>query len=295
MCEAPASPIVIKRAYNNNVVLAVEPNGVEVILLGRSIGYAKKPGAIVDRAQIEHRFLPDHDARVDRVTGLLTDTPLEHVTLGRQIVDLAAQRLKLTVTQSMVLSVIDHLTFAIRRATRGITVEFPLRWEVTQLYPQEVAAAREAVELVNATVGVALQRDEATAFALHFVNAQLASPDIGTAIKMTEMIGQTFDLIDRAWGCRVDQESMSAARFVTHLRYLFARLERGRQIVDSPEPLLDVICAAHPEAVIVAGQIKQLLEDELEWQVNRDELAYITLHVSRLSADLSATGATRRG
>lgn len=37
------------------------------------------------------------------------------------------------------------------------------------------------------------------------------------------------------------------------------------------------------------------LEDEVEWKVNRDELAYITLHVSRLSADLSATRATRLG
>jgi beta-glucoside operon transcriptional antiterminator len=53
---------------------------------------------------------------------------------------------------------------------------------------------------------------------------------------MPEKITQILQVVSSATGMRVDSDSMSVSRFVTHLRYLYVRIDSGRQIADSPAP-----------------------------------------------------------
>ena len=44
---------------------------------------------------------------------------------------------------------------------------------------------------------------------------------------MTEVFAQVFEIIEASYERKIDPDSMSAARFVTHLRYLFVRASRA--------------------------------------------------------------------
>ena len=69
-------------------------------------------------------------------------------------------------------------------------MEYPLRFEVAQFYPDELAVGRDAVALAGPMLEAELDPGEAVALALHFVNAQFASPGLNRTVQMTETIAQ---------------------------------------------------------------------------------------------------------
>lgn len=274
----------VKRVISNNAVLTLDPDGQEMVALGRGLGHGRRPGDIIEPSRIEQVFIAgDAD---ERLTRFLADVPLEYVRVAGRIADLAHERLGLKITQALILPIADHLHFAVRRQAEGMEMHYPLGWEVRQLYPEELAVGEAALGLANATFGVELPADEAVAFAMHFVNAQFTSPGMSRAMEMTQAISKAFEVIEKSFGVTIDTHSMNAARFVTHLRYLYARVASGKQIVDPHPTFVDAIANAHPEATACAMKLRFQFEMNLGEKLTTDEVAYLALHIARLLWDL---------
>ena len=277
----------VKRVLNNNAVLAVDDDGKDLVVIDRGLGHGRRPGDEISREVADQVFVAAENANLERLARFLDDIPLDCLNAAGEVAELAQKRLDLRVSQALVVPLADHLSFAVERLQEGIPAQFPLAWEVSQLYPKELATGREALGLVEASLGVRLHDDEAVALAMHFVNAQFATPGMEKAMQMTGVIAQAFALVDKTFGFTVDQQSMNAARFVTHLRYLFSRVASGKQISEKSSVLVDAIIQSPPEAVVCAAKIQSLLEMGLDTSLTRDEVAYLALHVARLVADVS--------
>ncbi|MFV0405393.1 MAG: PRD domain-containing protein [Propioniciclava sp.] len=275
--------MIIKKVLNNNVVLAVDARGQDAMLAGRGIGFQRRTGDTVDPDTAFQIFRPE-DPATRGLTQMLGEVPPEILDVADQISQMAGDALRLSSYKALILPIADHLNFAVARVREGQSMDFPLKWEVVNIYATEFALGQRAVDLVQHELGVALQPDEAVAFALHFVNAQFSSGHLGKTVEMTETINRFFDVIEATARHPIDRSSMSAARFVTHLRYLFIRLDRRAQITDSPVPLLESIRRSHPRPAAIAVKLSFLLESGAG-KVSRDEIAYLTLHVARLLAD----------
>ncbi|TFB54264.1 PRD domain-containing protein [Cryobacterium sp. TMT2-17-1] len=282
----PSTQASIKRVYNNNVVLAIESDTMEVVLLGKGIGFQRRPGETIDTSLANQRFVADGAYRAAQVAGLLSEAPLDQIALAQTITELGHATLGLEPRQSLMIPVLDHLTFAVRRAIEGIRIDFPLRWEVAQLYPSEAALGRQVVTLVSERLGVRLQDDEWVAFALHFVNQQWTKGDFSRTVVMTETIGRVFLRLAERWGQPIDENASSAARFVTHLRYVFARAAADEQLHSSHQDLLAAVRQLYPEAVEAAIDIAQLIGDAIHRVVSIDEISYLALHTGRLYAEM---------
>ena len=280
----------VKRVLNNNAVLAVDDDGKDLVVIGRGLGHGRKPGDEILREEADQVFVAAENANMERLARFLDDIPLDCLNAAGEVAALAQERLGLRVSQALVVPLADHLSFAVERLREGIPAQFPLAWEVSQLYPRELAAGRESLDLVAASLGVRLNDEEAVALAMHFVNAQFATAGMEKAMQMTGVISQAFALVDGAFGVTVDQQSMNAARFVTHLRYLFSRVASGKQIAEESPVLVNAIMQGHPEAVVCAAKIQYLLEMALDAALTRDEVAYLALHVARLVADVLVSG-----
>lgn len=275
----------VKKVFNNNVVLATDDTGEDVVLLGKGIGYGQRPGQIVAADLIHEVFRPETTAFGTGLPDLLAQLPGEIVMVAEQIARMAKDRLGLTNWQALVFPLADHLTFAVERATSGTHAESPLRWEVATLYSAEHQLGTEAVQVASQELGVSLAEGESVAVALHFVTAQFARGYMAQTVEMTRVIRQCLDLISTTAGACIDPATMNAARFVTHLRYLFIRVEQDSQIDNTEPELLAAIARAHPHSAAIAHKLAFLLEAETG-PLTRDEVAYLTLHVQRLLADL---------
>lgn len=275
----------VKRVISNNAVLAVDDEGKEIVALGRGIGHAHRPGATLKTSTVEQVFFAGEGTARDQLALLLAEIPLPCVRAAVAIGDVAHERLGLRVTQALILPLADHLNFAIQRHRDGIPMQYPLRWEVSQLYPTEFETAGAAVDLASSMLGMPLDQGEAVAIALHLVNANLASPGLSKAVEMTEIIARAFEVIEQSFALDIDQTSVGAARFVTHLRYLFSRISSGKQIEDPHPTLGDAISNAHPEAMTCAAKVRYLLEMRLNATITPDETAYLALHIAKLVWD----------
>ena len=281
----------ISRIYNNNVVLTVDHHGKESVMIGRGIAFGKRKGQLVDPSAVEQTFVPEQGMSGERLSMTLSEIPAEILSIATLLESKVRAEGVLELSNSFILPLADHLHYAVVRARDGVRVEYPLAPEVTVLYPREVEYGRTVLQMVRERLQVELDPNEAIPLALHLVNAQFATADMSQAFRMTEVFAQVFEIIEASYERKIDPDSMSAARFVTHLRYLFVRASRASanhtedDEVSQPS-LLAALRADVPRAYACAQKVLLVLQMQLKHSLTRDELTYLTIHIARLARDM---------
>ncbi|WP_405491824.1 PRD domain-containing protein [Streptomyces sp. NBC_00096] len=277
------------RVLNNNVVLARDEQGQEVILTGRGIGFNCRQGQRIDPELIVRVFVPadgrdpDHLAEV---LALIGEEVLRAVVIALSEVGIEGRE---STRPTLAIAVADHVAGALDRAARGIVIEYPLRAEAQTLYAAEYAQAQRLLAAINARVDPQLDPSEATALTLHLVNAGFTSGDLSFTYTMTGIIQQMLAVVRERYGLEVPQESMSAARFITHVRYLFVRVQQHRQLKGHESTIGKGIRQHYPEATHTAQQLATIVELRLGQQLSEDEVSYLALHVARMTMETDGT------
>ena len=279
----------IARVFNNNLVLALDEGGREVILTGRGLGFQARPGQPIDPAKVARTFVPADGRDPDHLAQLLSGIPPEHIQLvGDALAELGLD--KVGHNPSLVIALADHISFALRRLAVGMRLEYPLQAEVQHLYAEEYEQAKALLAAINVRTERPLPADEAVGLALHLVNAGFATGDLSYTYKMTGIIQQMVAVIEQTYGLDLDSGSVSVGRFVTHLRYLFVRIHQHRQLKESQSAIGTAIRTAYPDAAECARRLAELLEIRLGAPLTEDETSYLALHVARVVADVSEPG-----
>ena len=282
----------ISRIYNNNVALTVNHLGQEAVVIGRGIAFGKRKGQMIDSAAVEQTFVPERGMSGERLSLTLSEIPAEILSIATGLESRVRADGVLELSNSFIIPLADHLHYAVMRAREGVRVDYPLAPEVTLLYPREVEYGRSVIAAVRERLQVQMDPGEAIPLALHLVNAQFATADMSQAFRMTEVFAQVFEIIEASYERKIDPDSMSAARFVTHLRYLFVRASRASanraEDVDevSQPSLLAALRADVPRAYACAQKVLLVLQMQLKQSLTRDELTYLTIHIARLARDM---------
>ena len=272
------------RVFNNNVVLALDDAGREVILTGRGLGFQARPGQPVDPDQIVRIFVPADGRDPDHLAQLLAGIPPEHIALvGSALAEVGLDNL--TRNPALIIALADHVSFALRRIAVGMDLEYPLLAEVQNLYAEEYSRAAALLVAINARSETQLPKAEAVGLALHLVNAGFATGDLSYTYTMTGAIQQMVSVIEQTFGLDLDPGSVSVGRFITHLRYLFVRIHQHKQLDQKHSPIGVAIRAAYPHEVECAQRLAALLELRLGSTLTDDEVSYLALHVGRVAAD----------
>ena len=283
----------ISRIYNNNVALTVNHLGQEAVVIGRGIAFGKRKGQMIDPAAVDQTFVPEQGMSGERLSLTLSEIPAEILSIATGLESRVRADGVLELSNSFIIPLADHLHYAVMRAREGVRVDYPLAPEVTLLYPREVEYGRSVIAAVRERLQVQMDPGEAIPLALHLVNAQFATADMSQAFRMTEVFAQVFEIIEASYEQKIDPDSMSAARFVTHLRYLFVRASRAsaesaehaEDEVSQPS-LLAALRADAPRAYACAQKVLLVLQMQLKQSLTRDELTYLTIHIARLARDM---------
>ncbi|MFC7307247.1 PRD domain-containing protein [Streptomyces monticola] len=273
------------RVLNNNVVLARDETGQEVILTGRGIGFVSRQGKPIDPALIVRVFVPadgrdpDHLAEVFALIG---EEVLRAVVIALEEVGIEGRE---STRPTLAIAVADHVAGALDRAKRGVVIEYPLQAEAQTLYGAEYAQAQRLLAAINERVDPRLDPSEATALTLHLVNAGFASGDLSFTYTMTGVIQQLLAVVGEQYGLDITQESLSAARFITHVRYLFVRIQQHQQLKGHESTIGKGIRQHYPEATATAQKLATIVELRLGQQLSEDEVSYLALHVARMTME----------
>ncbi|WP_340026477.1 PRD domain-containing protein [Paenibacillus sp. FSL K6-1096] len=277
--------MIFKKSLNNNIALAEDPEGNELIVIGTGIGFKKVKGQTLRREEIQKTFRIGADERYQRIEQFFNEIPLPVIDIADQIIQLGHQYIGARINDSILLPLSDHIHYALERLEKKLEIQSPLQWEVRHLYPKEFMAGQKAVALINEAFQVILPESEASFIALHFVNAQIEHGTMNQTLKITTMINQILHLMTEHFNMKLEQDSMNYSRFITHLRYFIVRQMNKVTLSFKDEHFLyDVLSERYPDSYECVRKIKQFVEQEYGFHINKDEMVYLIIHVERMTS-----------
>ena len=272
--------ITIKKSLNNSMLL-VDNDQQEMILFGKGIGFNAKPGTNIDLAQVEKIFLPLSSPQGRHFLSLTDSIPSEFFDISHEILLLARSVCGDKLNSVLLLTLAEHLHFAVERSRNGQMVLNKLSWEVKRYYPQEYSLGLQARARVNERFKVELPEDEAVNIAFHLINASSQETD-SSAHQQVELVNRLAAIVHYKLGKNTDTESVNYMRFINHLRYFSARVLAGKIVMSEEEDFYQELMRYRPDAMNVAFGIRDYVQDKYQLALPKDELTWLSIHISRL-------------
>ncbi len=271
----------IEKVLNNNVVVAVDENGEESVLMGRGLGFGGHTGDRVSEEKVEKRFTLHSDQLFNRFQQLITSIPLPHFLMSERIITHAKITLGKELSDSIYVTLPDHISAALSRYKEGIMLPNPLLWDIRQFYKDEFQVGLRANEIVREETGVCFTEDEAAFIAMHFVNAQIGG-EIREVYDMTYLMQEVFRIVRSVYCSEPDCDSIDYYRFVTHLKFFSRRIVSGQQYGDDEGDLVELVRGKYPRAFSCAQAVCSYVKTEKGFHSGQNELLYLTIHIARI-------------
>jgi beta-glucoside operon transcriptional antiterminator len=273
--------MVIKKIFNNNAILAKDPNKNEFVVMGCGIAFKRNVGDQVEESLIEKTFILKQKDASEKFKLLLEDVPTEHVSLCYDIIEYAKNILGVELNDYIYVTLTDHISYAIKMFDEDIKNTNVLIWEIKKFYPKEFAIGVKALEFIESELGKKLSEDEAGNIALHLINAQVNSSTskVEDIAHQTKMVQDILNIVKYTYNISLDESSLNYERFVTHLRFFFQRLNKKQNIESEDDFLLRQVKVKYRKAYDCMLKIEKYLESEL----SEEEQLYLTIHIQRVT------------
>ena len=267
---------VIKK-INNNVALCLDGNQRELIAFGKGIGFKPIPYELTDLSVIERTYYgisPEYQ-------GLLKEIPKEIFDVSGMLVDLAANSIDADFNRNLVITLADHINFAIDRYKKNIHIKPPYVGNLAYLHEAEYKVATQAVACINQRFGVHLPKEEAAAIALHLINAENSVAPKADFLDASTMISDVIGLIEKRENITIDRSGFNASRFITHMEYLLARIRNNETLENNNDKLFNNLKQEYSETYLCAEDVCTYLQQKTGKNLGSEEMSYLMLHIER--------------
>lgn len=278
----------IAKILNNNVVVVLDERQREQVVMGRGLGFQKKPGDTLDNTCIEKVFALQNDSLVAHLTELLNQIPAEVMITCDRIIELARGRLG-ALQENLYITLTDHCNFAIERQKQGLALRNVLLWEIKRLYPKEFQLGLEALDIIDKRLGVRLAEDEAGFIALHLVTGQLKN-EMPEVMHITRVMQEILHLVKYQLRLEYDEDTLSYQRFVTHLKFFAQRMLNRSAVVDDDVTLHAAVQENYPQAWRCALKIGEHLVQRYRCELTTEEVMFLAIHIERVRKESRTTG-----
>lgn len=269
----------VLKKLNNNLVLTADESDKEVLLRGKGLGFRKTPYTLKDQSAIERIYTSMHDSRIQ---GFVNSLPKGLLDITEEIVDEGQRMLGKQLNRSLMLSLADHLSCAIERAQNGDEFDDGIQFDIRRLYPDEMAVGEMALRTISARTGIEIPMSEASAIALHFINASYGVYDMRNTYKLTQTLSDLLMLVNKYYDLTPIKDSVQYGRFIAHLRYFIARKYGGIELSGEASGIDLSSIAQDDEMLTCIGDIETYVSEEHSWTCSADEKLYLLVHLNVL-------------
>ncbi|GGI42038.1 glucose PTS transporter transcription antiterminator GlcT [Mammaliicoccus stepanovicii] len=274
---------VIEKTLNNNVLVA-NYYEKEVILIGKGISFGKKQGDVINTDLIEKIYLLESERDKDKYRQLLDDTNEYVFNAVLEVVNGIDRQLGGSVSEKTLISLTDHIIFAIKRIKEDIHVHNPFLKETELLYPREYKIAETAVKALNEKLDLQFIESEAGFIALHIHSAEV-NHTIHDIYNIKEIIQNAIIIIEEDLEVTIDKNSINYSRFVRHLHFAIQRVLADERIPDATN-IETLLKAQYPLCYNISIKIVKMMQSQLKKPIYQSELAYLTMHIQHFNNNL---------
>lgn len=272
----------INKVINNNMVSAHTDEGEEILLKGPGIGYGKRPGAPVETAKIERRFVLEDASLIRRFDELAIDIDSSIIDVCIDVVTAIKAGIDRPLNDSLYVVLIDHVYNLVERLSAGITFDNSVLWNLKQIYPQEYRLARRAVKTLQERLPYGIEDSEASFVTLHIVNAEMLN-DMRKTYRITKYIEDIRDIVSSNLGLEFDEDDYRVNRFLVHLKYLFEHIEaRSEGHMEINDAFLGALGEGYPEAMRAVEKVAEYIEACAGYALCHEERLYLLIHLVQI-------------
>ena len=135
MKEDTGQILIVDKIVNNNIVIAKDFRGREVVAIGKGVGFRKRKNEAVHRSEIMKTYV-----LLDKVdSGVLTlfeEIQFEVIETSQKIIDYAQEKLNVKFNVNLLMSLSDHINFALIQYRQGNHVPKLVNEEVKRFYKE---------------------------------------------------------------------------------------------------------------------------------------------------------------
>ena len=266
------------KVFNHNAVSAVMPDGREAIVLGKGIGFQKRPGDPVEERRIEKVYYVQNEMQT-KFLQMLQDVEPSVMQAAEEILAMA-ENAGFSMSNQATISLIDHIGFAIDRQRQGIALPNLLLNETQLLYPKEYALGRQSLQIIRDRCGVQLPEDEAGYIALHLVTI---SVDRNAAYISLKFIKGTLDIVRQTYRIELDQNSLDTMRLTTHLKFLAQRIQQKASWSEEVDDRMYAqLLARDPRHRLCIARMEDFIRQSTGHIMDYSEKFYILIHLNQI-------------
>lgn len=270
-------------SMNNNVTLAQDVNGEEVVLIGSGIGFNKNKGDTINEEKIEKIFHLRTEESKENFISLLKNIPLDFITVTYDVVDYLSKKYHYPVQEYIYVTLTDHIYCSYQALVAGKYKPSSLP-DVSSKYPIPYQIGQEALDIYRKNLLESLPNEEVSRIAYHFMNAE------GVMIlqkeKNLEVRKNILHLIDGVLEKnnikRTSENSNFYNRFMIHLNYFLDSLDRSENENKSLMEIEKQVRLTYPLAYRIGSDIYDIVTREVGVESYKCEKVFLVLHIQRL-------------
>ncbi len=271
----------IEKIINNNIISTRDDRGIELMAMGKGIGFAQRPGNEIDDRAVEKIFRLENMDNKEYFKELLASLPIEHIRLAADIIAYAKESLGLSLSQNVYLTLTDHIGFTLNRHRDGMAFNNALYDEVKLFYPLEYSVGRYALELIEERTSFRLAEDEAASIALHLVNGEINSA-MGTTFIMVKMMREMMEIISRQIPIP-EGRTYPKEQLIADLKQLANRLVTEEPMSGRKDDLLyQFVRENYKDEYQIIRNLSEYIEKNYSCRMTEEEIIYLVLHIRRM-------------
>jgi transcriptional antiterminator len=272
--------LIINKVLNNNVLIAGHPEFGEVVLIGKGIGFNRKPSEVIEGAQAEKLFVLKNSKEQKNYIKLLPylEDDLQKVIITA--IQLIKEQMDAELNEHIHVALTDHLMFTVSRLSQGMEIRNPFLVETKTLYPKEYELAREVLGLFREKVQIDLPEGEAGFIALH-IHSAVTNKEISEVNQHSRLVTDLVNMIEEQLDITINKESVDYMRLVRHLRFAIERV-KNQEKVEEPEKIASLLKEEYPLCYNLSWKLIKVMQQTLKQPVFDAEAVYLTMHLQRL-------------
>ncbi|KAJ53022.1 transcriptional antiterminator [Clostridium tetanomorphum] len=265
------------KVFNNNVLL-VNQDGAEKILFCKGIGFGKHTGDIIPlKTPVDKIFAIENKDNFNNFKELISHTDSKIVGLCEEVISMISDKLEEQLNEKIHISLIDHISYTLKRLMENDEIENPFLVETETLYKKEFEIAKKAVNMLEDRLNIIIPDGEVGFITLHIHSARNQGK-LSNTLKYTFLSNTIIEFIEDELNIEIDKQSLDYARFLTHIRFAIERILNDTPIKND---LLPTIKKQYAKSYKLAKKVSKILEDELYAKVVDDETAYLAIHIEK--------------
>lgn len=270
---------ILKILSHNVIQVMNHEKNEECILLGKGIGFGKKPKDIFDDSEkIERKYFITDQENLHKYQLLLEKCDEELYFFVEEYIEKVQETFKCTYDETLHIGLLDHLNFSLYRYHNQIALTNIFMDEMSLMYEREYEFAVKMLEDLNQRLNVELPKSEASFIALH-LHASIKGEKPSVTALYLKIIGDCLSFIEKSFGITLDAKSIERTRLITHLKFA---LKRATDKMPVQNVMVEAIKNAYPKTFALAIELTKIIQENYGIVLPEGEAGYLAMHMENI-------------